>query len=130
MPIETLTIFQGEDKFELPTSTQPWVLARDKGYSPVQMLVSAVAACGGYVYQSVLENSKISYEFKKVEASYTRDQEKKAEPIKTIELIFYLAVEQSDQERASRCLKLVSPNCPVIQSLDPQITVTETVHFI
>ena len=53
MTVETLTIHQGSDKFEMTTPTGNWVLAREKGYSPVQMLVSAVAACGGYVYASV-----------------------------------------------------------------------------
>lgn len=77
MTVETLTIHQGSDKFEMTTPTGNWVLAREKGYSPVQMLVSAVAACGGYVYASVLENSKITAEIEKIEVSYDRDDNKK-----------------------------------------------------
>ncbi|MFU1814748.1 OsmC family peroxiredoxin, partial [Enterococcus faecium] len=61
--VERLTIIRGVEKFELQTKTARWVLAKEEGYSPVQMLVSAIGACGGYVYQSVLENSHIPFEF-------------------------------------------------------------------
>ncbi|AHI41911.1 OsmC/Ohr family protein [Enterococcus faecalis DENG1] len=40
-----------------------------------------------------------------------------------------MSVPEAFQERATRCLKLVSPNCPVIQSLAERITVEETVVF-
>ena len=40
-----------------------------------------------------------------------------------------MTVPEAFQERATRCLKLVSPNCPVIQSLAERITVEETVVF-
>ncbi|KPG70157.1 OsmC family protein [Enterococcus sp. RIT-PI-f] len=133
MTVETLTIHDGRnenDKFEMQTPTGNWILAREQGYSPVQMLVSAVAACGGYVYRSVLENSKVEAQISKIEVSYDRDPEKKAEPVSAIQIKFTAKVAEADQEKAIRCLKLISPNCPVIQSLDPTITVTETVAFI
>ncbi|WP_207871767.1 hypothetical protein DOK78_000164 [Enterococcus sp. DIV2402] len=130
MTIETFTLIQGKEKIELPHETGNWVLAREQGYSPVQMLVCAVAACGGYVYQSVLDNSHIPYQFEKIEADYSRDTERRAEPVQAIQLRFYVKIAEEFQEKAQRCLKLVSPNCPVIQSLDPAIQVEETVEFI
>ena len=45
--VERLTIIRGVEKFELQTKTARWVLAKEEGYSPVQMLVSAIGACGG-----------------------------------------------------------------------------------
>ena len=102
--VERLTIIRGVEKFELQTKTAHWVLAKEEGYSPVQMLVSAIGACGGYVYQSVLENSHIPFEFEKIEVTYSREVER-------------------------RCLKLGPPNCLVIQSLAERITVEETVVF-
>ena len=39
--VERLTIIRGVEKFELQTKTARWVLAKEEGYSPVQMLVSA-----------------------------------------------------------------------------------------
>ncbi|MFB5313211.1 OsmC family protein [Enterococcus gallinarum] len=130
MAVETLTLVKGKDKLELPQQNGNWVLARELGYSPVQMLVTAAAACGGYVYTSVLENSHVPAEIEKIEVSYTRDSTKKAEPISSIQINFYARISAEYQEKSIRCLKLVSPNCPVIQSLDPTITVAETVHFI
>jgi uncharacterized OsmC-like protein len=130
MTVETLTLVQGKEKLELPQENGNWVLARNLGYSPVQMLVSATAACGGYVYESVLKNSHVPAEIEKIEVSYSRDASKKAEPISAIQIEFYARVSEEYQEKAIRCLKLVSPNCPVIQSLDPTIEVTEIVHFI
>ena len=40
--VERLTIIRGVEKFELQTKTARWVLAKEEGYSPVQMLVSAI----------------------------------------------------------------------------------------
>ncbi|OTN75796.1 hypothetical protein A5886_000872 [Enterococcus sp. 8G7_MSG3316] len=133
MTVETLTIYEGSngsDKFEMQTPNGDWILAREQGYSPVQMLVSAVAACGGYVYRSVLENSKVDANISKIEVSYDRNPDKKAEPVSAIQINFSAKVAEADQEKAIRCLKLIAANCPVIQSLDPAIEVTETVVFI
>ena len=88
MAVETLTLVKGKDKLELPQQNGNWVLARELGYSPVQMLVTAAAACGGYVYTSVLENSHVPAEIEKIEVSYTRDSTKKAEPISSIQINF------------------------------------------
>ncbi|WP_297079375.1 OsmC family protein [uncultured Enterococcus sp.] len=124
-----LTIIKGTEKFELAAPDKNWILAYEEGYSPVQMLASAAGACGGYVYSSILENSKIPFEFKKIELSYTRDETKKAEPLASITMVFHVIVASKYQERAEKCLRLVSANCPVIQSLDPTIEIHESVVF-
>ncbi len=124
MTVETLTIHQGSDKLEMTTATGNWVLAREKGYSPVQMLVSAVAACGGYVYASVLENSKSQQKSKRSKSAMTETTTKKPNQSVPSTFSFYAKIAEADDDKATRCLKLVSPNCPVIQSLDPAIEVT------
>lgn len=88
--VERLTIIRGVEKFELQTKTARWVLAKEEGYSPVQMLVSAIGACGGYVYQSVLENSHIPFEFEKIEVTYSREVERRAQPLKQVTILFYV----------------------------------------
>ena len=35
--VERLTIIRGVEKFELQTKTAHWVLAKEEGYSPVQI---------------------------------------------------------------------------------------------
>lgn len=127
---DKLTLYYESDRMTLTGSQEDWTLKRDKGYSPVQSLVAAAAACGAYVYQEVLENSKVAFEFEKVIASYTRVTEDRVGPIDSISLTFYLKVTEDQQDKAIRCLKLVSRNCPVIQSLDPKIKVIETAEFI
>ena len=109
--VERLTIIRGVEKFELQTKTARWVLAKEEGYSPV------------------LENSHIPFEFEKIEVTYSREVERRAQPLKQVTILFYVSVPEDFQARATRCLKLVSPNCPVIQSLAERITVEETVVF-
>lgn len=125
-----LELIQGEKGMELPLAAGNWVLLKEEGYSPVQSLVAAVGACGAYVYQSILANSKIPHTFEKVMIEYTRDSERQSEPVKTIELVLTVKVAPELQDRATRGIKLIAKNCPVMQSLDPAIEVSERVNFI
>ena len=126
----TLEFKRGAKGFELPQANGDWVMLREEGYSPVQMLASAIGACGGYVYESVLTNSKIPFEIERGTVTYTRSATKKAEPLENVTLVFYAKIPAEYQERATRALKLINPNCPVMQSLDPAIKVTEEVVFL
>lgn len=130
MAIDMMTLVQGEKGIELPVESGNWVLLREEGYSPVQTMVAAVGACGAYVYQSVLESSRIPNTFDHVEITYERDEEIQSQPVKKIELYFYLTVEEDKRERAERGLKLIAKHCPVIQSLNPNIKVIEKAIFI
>lgn len=49
MSIETFTLNKVGPAFTLDTPEEPWILLRGEGYSPVQSLVTAAAACAGYV---------------------------------------------------------------------------------
>lgn len=130
MSEHTLELIQGEEGLELPAESGNWVMLRDHGYSPVQSLVAAAGACGAYVYQSVLFNSKVPYTFEKILIDYTRDTNLPSKPLNKIEMTFYLSVPPEFQDKAIRALRLIERNCPVIQSLDPKIHVTETVSFV
>ena len=126
---ETIKLVQGTKGMELPLEAGNWVLLREEGYSPVQSLVAAVGACGAYVYQSVLEKSRIPFEFEGVEVNYERDESQPSEPVKSIEIQFFVTVPEKDQGRAERGLRLISKHCPVIQSLNPNIELVEKVIF-
>lgn len=128
--MEKLTINVKETSHTLPIENGSWVLKREEGYSPVQMFVAAVASCGGYVYASVLQNSNIPHEIEKIEVQYLRDEKRKTNPVSAIDLVIHAKIDAVFHEKAERCVKLISPNCPVIQSIDPQIVVTESVLFI
>lgn len=130
MTVDSIKLVQGEKGMELPVESGNWVLLREDGYSPVQSMVAAVGACGAYVYQSVLDGSRIDYTFSHVEINYERDESIQSEPIKKIEIQFFLSVAEEKQARAERGLKLIAKHCPVIQSLNPTIEVTEKAIFI
>ncbi len=129
MAVEKLDLLYTEKGMELPLEKENWVMKRGFGYSPVQSLAAAVGACGGYVYDSILTNSKIPHEFKEVKVTYETNDEVKPHPISKIRLAFRVIVEKDYQERAEHGVKLVSKHCPVIQSLDPKIEVEEVVVF-
>ena len=130
MKKEHIELVQGKAGIELPVSTGNWVLLKEQGYSPVQSLVAAVGACGAYVYQAILTNSKIPHTFARVMIEYTRDTERLSEPVNKIEMVFDVTVAPELQARATRSIKLIAQNCPVMQSLDPAIEVSEKVNFL
>src|SRR5699024_3245365 len=127
--METIEIKAKNDLFELEMSPNNWKIVREKNYTPVEMLVSAIATCGGYVYQDVLRNSKIGFTFDRIEVSYSRNEAIESRPLKEVQLLFFVQVLPEFQDRSRRCLRLVSSHCPVIQSLDKSIEVTEEVVF-
>lgn len=126
--VERLTIIRGVEKFELQTKTARWVLAKEEGYSPVQMLVSAIGACGDTCINPFWKIRTFPLSLKNRSHVFKRSRETST-TIKTGDDSLYVTVPEAFQERATRCLKLVSPNCPVIQSLAERITVEETVVF-
>lgn len=130
MVMDSIKLVQGEKGMELPFESGNWVLLREEGYSPVQSMVGAVGACGAYVYQSVLESSRIAYTFDHVEITYERDEAIQSQPVKKIEISFFLSVEKEKKGRAERGLKLIAKHCPVIQSLNPSIEVIEKAIFL
>ncbi|MGX7245462.1 OsmC family protein [Enterococcus quebecensis] len=116
--------------FELVHQSGNWLLKKDSGFSPVEMLVASIGACGSYVYETILTNSKISFTIKKVEISYERDENRPTKPLRKVTISFFINVSKEAQGKAERAIHLISKNCPVIQSLDPSIDVVEEVFFV
>ncbi|WP_242542893.1 OsmC family protein [Vagococcus fluvialis] len=102
MATDKITLVQGDKGMELPVESGNWVL----------------------------ESSRIDYTFDHVEVNYERDEEIQSQPVKKIEISFYLTVEEEKQARAERGMKLIAKHCPVIQSLNPSIEVIEKAIFI
>lgn len=127
--METLTFTQTVDGLQ-NTQTETWTFKRGIGYAPVQALVSATAVCESYVYQEILTNSHIPFTFVSTDASYERDEATTAQPVKDIQVTFHIKdVPAAKQKLATRALHLVAANCPVTQSLNPNLKVSETVIF-
>lgn len=125
-----MELISSEKGFELVHQSGNWVLKKDIGFSPVEMLVASIGACGAYVYEKILTNSHIDFTIEKVDISYERAQEKQAKPLSEVVITFFVQVSEEKQGKAERALKLIGSNCPVIQSLDSEISVIENVVFV
>jgi len=107
-----------------------WLFKKDLGFSPVENLVNSVAACCVYVYENILKNSKVDFEVQKVLVEYTRSEKKPTKPINEITVTFYMLVPHEQQGKAERAAKLISKNCPVIQTLDKDVVINEVIKFV
>lgn len=126
-----MELISGKQGFELVSKNGNWILKEAIGFSPVEMLVASVGACGAYVYEKILTNSAITYQVENVLIDYERAEDKQAKPVSKISISFVLSnVSQNEQDKAERAMHLIEKNCPVIQSLDSSIEVTEAVRFI
>ncbi|WP_086315394.1 hypothetical protein A5821_002879 [Enterococcus sp. 7F3_DIV0205] len=125
-----MELIPSEKGFELVHQSGNWVLKKEIGFSPVEMLVASIGACGAYVYEKILSNSHVDFTINKVEISYDRAENKPAKPLSRVVITFSLRVSEEEQGKAERALKLIGKNCPVMQSLDPEIAVVEQVIFV
>ena len=125
-----MELISSEKGFELVHKSGNWVLKKEIGFSPVELLVASISACGAYVYEKILTNSNIDFTIEKVDISYERAEDKQAKPLSRVAITFSIKVSEDEQGKAERALKLIGKNCPVIQSLDPEIAVVEELIFI
>ncbi|WP_375178554.1 OsmC family protein [Enterococcus rotai] len=125
-----MELISSEKGFELVHQNGNWLLKKEIGFSPVEMLVASIGACGAYVYEKILTNSHIDFTIEQVEISYERAEEKQAKPLSRVDITFSIQVAEEAQGKAERALKLIGKNCPVMQSLDPAIAVVEKVIFV
>lgn len=125
-----MKLIKENDHLELVHEKGNWILLRDLGFSPVQTVVAALAACSGYVYQEILEKQKMKYTLISIHADYERSAQKSSQPLSKIEVQFEIRVDQNDQAKAKKDLGLIAKNCPVAQSLDPLIEIIESVQFV
>lgn len=125
-----MELISGEKGFELVHERGNWLLKKDIGFSPVELLVASIGACGAYVYEKILTNSHIDFTIEKVDISYERAEDKQAKPLSRVAINFSIHVSEEAQGKAERALKLIGKNCPVMQSLDPEIVVVENVIFV
>lgn len=105
-----------------------WPLNKETGFSPLNTFVLAVAGCSAGVYRNILNNSKIDHTFHDVAIDFDRSDDQ-AKPVTAITITMYVTVAEENQRRAERATKMIHKYCPVVQSIDPNIQVTETVIF-
>lgn len=128
--MKTLKLLNGELGLELEHSNGNWIMLKDVGYSPVQMLVASIGACGQYVFKSVLERSSIPGKLKDVLITYEVDNNSKSHQLTKVSIEFQLDISQDYAHKATSALRLVNDYCPVIQSLNSDIIVEKTIKFL
>lgn len=124
-----MNIILTENGAELEHPSGNWTLKQEIGFSPVESTVASVGACSAYVYREILQNSKIDFEMINVEVDYKRSETIKTFPISEIMVTFHMKVPEEMQDKAERATAMIARNCPVIQSLNPDIWIFEDVIF-
>lgn len=129
MTNEQVTVFGKEEQFELALDQMNLVMTKEAGYSPTQLLASAVGGCEGYVLKSLLLNSKVPAEVTKIKVDYQR-ADTRPQFFQSIDLTFEIVADPKWHHRIESIMKLVEKYCPVVQSLSPDIEITETIIFL
>ncbi|CCF13507.1 osmC-like family protein [Brevibacillus laterosporus GI-9] len=99
---------------------------RQQGFKPIDLLVSAIAGCSQIVFTRILEKKRISYNSLTLHVD-TVQSENAPNPLTKISLIYTITGSDLVQEKLDKALRLVPPNCTIIQSLHPNIEVVEQV---
>jgi len=100
-----------------------------RGFRPYQLLVSSVAACSGAVFKRVLEKKRIEYDRLAVEAEVERN-EKQANRIERIKLVFKVSGKDLDLEQLEKSLAISSRNCAMVRSVQDSIDIKEIIEIV
>lgn len=124
-----MKLVNGKNGIELVHPSGNWELKKDFGFSPVESLVAAVGSCGMYVFEAILNGSKIDHEFVETKVAFEA-AEKRPHPVKEITIDYYIKMDEANHAKAERIMELVPKSCPVMQSLSADVTVIEKLHFV
>ncbi len=93
------------------------------GFRPYQLFLASLAGCSGEVMKTILRKKRIS-----VSAIHIRTKvEKNAQGwLKAIHLHFEVIGNQLDEQMMESVLKLTRRHCPLVQSVQDGIKITES----
>ncbi|UTR08540.1 OsmC family protein [Alkalihalobacillus sp. LMS6] len=98
------------------------------GFRPFQLLVSSIAVCSGGVFRKILEKKRLSYRNIDIEADVVRN-EKSVNEVTEVHLRFIIEGAEASQEKLEKALELATKNCPIVQSVNGSILITETIQI-
>ncbi|WP_204465860.1 OsmC family protein [Shouchella xiaoxiensis] len=96
------------------------------GFRPYQLLVSSIAVCSGGVYRKILVKKRIDYTTIDIEAEVVRN-EANVNEVTEVHLTFYVKGASVAIEKLEKALELATKNCPIVQSVNKSILITEKV---
>ncbi|WP_245308206.1 OsmC family protein [Halalkalibacter urbisdiaboli] len=97
----------------------------ESGYRPFQLFVSSVATCSGGLFRTILDKKRIDFEHIYIDVK-TKRKEIGAREITDIHLHFILVGANVEEHTLEKILKLAKKHCPIVQSVNNSIRVTET----
>lgn len=128
-----LTLKRPEKGFVLhEEGREKWNLLRDAGgYSPMEAVEAAAAACGSYVLSEILKRSRVDARVVEAEVRAERfinDDDVFA--FAALDITFKIRAEEKDRPRIEKLLPKVKKYCPVIRSLNPSIEIREHAEYV
>jgi uncharacterized OsmC-like protein len=125
-----LSMTMGEQGYEMSHDNAHWVLLKGLGYSPVQMLVASIGACGGYVLDSILDKMQIKHVMKDIEMNFDVNHDSKAKELTFVSMVFHVQLSGNDHDKTLHALTLVHKYCPVMLSLNEDIKIEKSIQFV
>ena len=101
----------------------------EHGFRPYQLLVSSIAVCSGGVLRKVLQKKRISYTDISITADVSRN-EAGVNEVTDIALHFTIKGSDATEETMTKALELSTKNCPIVQSVNKSIRITEDFTLI
>lgn len=95
------------------------------GFRPFQLMVSSIVVCSGGVLRKVFDKKRMVYDDITIHAEVERN-EAKANRIEKIHLHYIISGKDLDPEKIQKCLELARKNCPMVQSVEGSIAITES----
>ena len=126
-----MIITMKEDGFAAQFEHQQLTVNSDeaKGFRPYQLLASSVAGCSAIVFQRILDKMRLTYEDFHIEIDVTRNEEK-VNRVERIHLHYKVKGEALTEKKIERALHLARENCPIVQSVQDSIAVTESFELV
>lgn len=104
-------------------------IGKEKGYTPLELLVTSIAGCSAIVFQTILEKKRVSYEVFTIETEIKRS-EQLPKPVTSVYLYYKIKTDCITKEQLEKVLALAVKNCTIAQSVKDSIEIIETIELL
>jgi putative redox protein len=109
---------------ELIVSADP-----EKGFKPIELLVSSLVGCSGGILETVLKKKRIEYDSIRVQTNIERNKEK-ANRVERIDFHYIIEGKNLKEEQVQKSLDMTLKYCGMIQTVIGSVEVHETFELI
>ena len=99
------------------------------GFRPGPLMVSSIAVCSGLILRKILEKKRMNIEDLRIKADVTRSE---SVPKRTEKIHLHFIIKGKDlvEKKMQKAMLLVHKNCPMVQSVEECIEITETFEIV